>query len=81
MKKMISLVLAVLMIAAMLTGCGSADSSDGILAVVTGPEPDTIDPALNSAVDGGTIIVISNIVFFAAACKNANYHQTRKGQS
>lgn len=27
------------------------------LAVVVGPEPDTIDPALNSAVDGGTYIV------------------------
>ncbi len=27
------------------------------LAVVVGPEPDTIDPALNSAVDGGTLIV------------------------
>lgn len=27
------------------------------LAVVVGPEPDTIDPALNSSVDGGTTIV------------------------
>lgn len=27
------------------------------LAVVVGPEPDTIDPALNSTVDGGTMIV------------------------
>lgn len=34
-------------------------TSDGAseLAVVVGPEPDTIDPALNSTVDGGTYIV------------------------
>lgn len=30
---------------------------NGELSVVVGPEPDTIDPALNSAVDGGTYIV------------------------
>lgn len=30
-------------------------SADTPLAVVVGPEPDTIDPALNSAVDGGTL--------------------------
>ncbi len=36
-----------------------ADSGDAAteLAVVVGPEPDTIDPALNSTVDGGTYIV------------------------
>ena len=58
-RKLACLVLAVvLIVSAMLTGCGNAGSADSsTLAVVTGPEPDTIDPALNSAVDGGTIIV------------------------
>lgn len=59
-RKLACLVLAVvLLVSTMLTGCGdSKDSAESsTLAVVTGPEPDTIDPALNSAVDGGTIIV------------------------
>lgn len=30
-------------------------TSGGSLSVVVGPEPDTIDPALNSSVDGGTL--------------------------
>jgi len=73
MKKLASLLLATVMaVSTMLVGCGNNDASNSgatdanvagntgttsELAVVTGPEPDTIDPALNSAVDGGTIIV------------------------
>ena len=33
------------------------DAAASELSVVVGPEPDTIDPALNSSVDGGTYIV------------------------
>lgn len=72
MKKLASLLLAtVVAVSTMLAGCGNNDASNSgadanvaesgenasVLSVVTGPEPDTIDPALNSAVDGGTIIV------------------------
>ena len=62
-KRTLSLLLVTVMaISTMLTGCGnsagaSASESGSTLAVVTGPEPDTIDPALNSSVDGGTMIV------------------------
>jgi len=42
-------------------GTGTGTGNDGVkvvetLAVNVGPDPDTIDPALNSAVDGGTMI-------------------------
>ena len=39
-----------------LVGCGGAPD-DGRLVVNVGPNPDTIDPALNSTVDGGIMIV------------------------
>lgn len=55
MKK-IALFLAVIMIFSMvLSGC-SLGGFNG-LAVNVGPEPDTIDPALNSAVDGATLLI------------------------
>lgn len=57
MKKLLSILLvAILALTCMvgLVGCGG--NSDG-LAICVGPEPDTIDPALNSAVDGATLIV------------------------
>lgn len=34
---------------------GNTPAGSTTLSVVVGPEPDTIDPALNSAVDGGTL--------------------------
>ena len=65
-----TLLAAVMAVSAVLTGCGndknagtgtdtnvSGESKAKELAVVVGPEPDTIDPALNSSVDGGTYIV------------------------
>lgn len=70
-KRKLALLLAgVLTVASVLTACGSKDggnqpaasgepaaSGNGTtLTVCVGPEPDTIDPALNSAVDGGTLI-------------------------
>lgn len=39
------------------TPAAGTNGSTSQLAVVTGPEPDTIDPALNSSVDGGTMII------------------------
>lgn len=70
-KRSLALLLAtVMVVSTALSGCGkkSGDSSNTsssteatteaaaeTLAVVVGPEPDTIDPALNSSVDGGTL--------------------------
>ena len=63
MKKRIALLLAVIMtVSVAFTGCGSAETatSEGKqLAVQIGPNPETIDPALNSAVDGGNMILHS----------------------
>lgn len=71
-KRMIALVLAAAMVASMvLAGCGgkseggddAAATGDGSaekqLAVQIGPDPETIDPALNSAVDGGNMLLYS----------------------
>ena len=66
-KRKLALLLACVMTAAsVLTACGGnkndAANSDApateatTLTVCVGPEPDTIDPALNSASDGGTLI-------------------------
>ncbi len=57
MKKILSASLA----AAMMLGCmatlSSCGTSDGGMVLNVGAYPDTVDPALNSAVDGGTYIV------------------------
>jgi peptide/nickel transport system substrate-binding protein/oligopeptide transport system substrate-binding protein len=68
-KKVISLVLVAAM-ALGLAACGSSSSDDATesgnststssekeLRVQVGPNPETIDPALNSAVDGGNVII------------------------
>ena len=64
MKKILSLVLVVVMVAALVVGCGNKDAdtnkegnAEKQLAVQIGPNPETIDPALNSAVDGGNMIL------------------------
>ena len=65
-KKMLALVLAVTMIASSLVACGSKETADTgntdaaaekQLVVQVGPDPETIDPALNSASDGGCMIL------------------------
>ena len=82
MKKLFSLLLAVLMLSACLVGCVQSGNTPGNnsettpggdpgptpgepaggvaqeLTVCTGPDPETIDPALNSSVDGA--IMLSN---------------------
>lgn len=56
MKKILVLIMTSLMMLLVVTGCGSAPKTE-VLPIMVGPNPDTIDPALNSAVDGGTIII------------------------
>lgn len=43
--------------AIVLPACGSSAKGPKQLAVCVGPEPDTIDPALNSSVDGATLVI------------------------
>lgn len=65
MKRTISLLLAVVLLFTLaLSGCANAGKSDGgkQLTASLGPNPETIDPALNSAVDGG------NMLLFAFDC-------------
>ena len=65
-KKMLALVLAVTMIASSLVACGGKETAntgntdvaaEKQLVVQVGPDPETIDPALNSASDGGCMIL------------------------
>ena len=65
-KKMLALVLAVTMAASCLVACGGKETADTgnadaaaekQLVVQVGPDPETIDPALNSASDGGCMIL------------------------
>ncbi len=61
-KKFATTLSLVLVVSTALTGCNSTGgdtSSDGdgnVLNVCVGPEPETIDPAKNTAVDGATLI-------------------------
>lgn len=67
-KKMLALALVVAMLATSLIGCGGSSDEDTTagaetgaatkdLVVEIGPDPETIDPALNSASDGGNMIL------------------------
>ncbi len=58
MKKILSVLLAVLMLAMCFASCTKPEDKDtSTLDVCLASEPDTLDPALNSAVDGATMIV------------------------
>ncbi|MGE4272699.1 MAG: ABC transporter substrate-binding protein [Desulfitobacterium sp.] len=65
MKRKTALFVVVVMLAmTLLTACGQGAATKpaetgklDTLAVNVGPDPDTIDPALNSAVDGATMII------------------------
>ncbi|HOQ75261.1 MAG TPA: peptide ABC transporter substrate-binding protein [Thermoclostridium sp.] len=58
MKRRIALLTAIVMVFVMvLSACGGTAGGGGTLPVNVGSDPDTIDPALNSAVDGATLII------------------------
>lgn len=65
MKKSLALLLALGMLLTMgFSGCSKSDKSSSSvspkqLVAEIGPNPETIDPALNSAVDGGNMILFS----------------------
>ncbi len=58
-KKMLALLLVVAMLATGLVACGGdeAKEAENQLVVQIGSDPETIDPALNSASDGGNMIL------------------------
>jgi len=64
MKKKVALLLSVIMVlgSLSLTACGTNNvTAEGKeLAVQIGPDPETIDPALNSSVDGGNMILYTH---------------------
>ena len=56
MKKLIAMLLALVMVLS-LAACGAKTGAAGTsISVCLASEPDTIDPALNSAVDGATLV-------------------------
>lgn len=68
MKRTLSLVFALVMALSLLAGCGSKSNTSGGTTATTGtkqlvaeigPNPETIDPALNSAVDGGNMLILA----------------------
>ena len=56
MKKTLAMILAVAMAFAMVTPAVAAEAEASSIAVCIASEPDTLDPALNSAVDGATLV-------------------------
>lgn len=56
MRKIALLIAMILTLGLLATACTGVKSTEE-LVVCIGPEPDTIDPALNSAVDGGTLLI------------------------
>ncbi|MBO6260008.1 MAG: peptide ABC transporter substrate-binding protein [Lachnospiraceae bacterium] len=60
-KRFLAMALTGVMAVTALTACestpGGSSSADSSINVCIGSEPDTIDPALNSAVDGATLLV------------------------
>ena len=55
MKKLAALLLAIAMMVTC-TLCAVAEDGKTYMAVCIASEPDTLDPALNSAVDGATMV-------------------------
>lgn len=61
-RRLFALVIAIIMVCTMFAGCGKKADDGKILTIQIGPNPETIDPAINSAVDGG------NMLLFAFDC-------------
>ena len=59
-KRLIAVILAVVMCLsamALLSSCGNSKKDDAGITAQIGPNPETLDPALNSAVDGGNMLI------------------------
>ena len=78
-KKLVALLLAVALCVTALAGCGgnTAGNSKTDFAVNVGPEPNSIDPAMNTAVDGATMIITA----FEGLTKLDKEHQVQLAQA
>jgi len=57
-KKLIALIMAIIMVLAVVASCGDKKTEEvSQFTVQIGPQPETLDPALNSAVDGGNMLI------------------------
>ena len=59
-KRLIAAILAVVMCLsamALLSSCGNSKKDDDGITVQIGPNSETLDPALNSSVDGGNMLI------------------------
>ena len=59
-KRLIAAILAVVMCLsamALLSSCGNSKKDDAGITVQIGPNTETLDPALNSTVDGGNMLI------------------------
>ena len=57
MKKLIPMLAILLALCMILPACSGGSGGEKILTVQVGPDPETLDPALNSAVDGGNMLL------------------------
>lgn len=57
MKKILSLLLVVVMVGTLFAACGNAAPQGSLITINLAEEPKTIDPTMNSSVDGGTYIL------------------------
>ena len=57
MKKLIPMLAILLALCMILPACSGGASGGKVLTVQVGPDPETLDPALNSAVDGGNMLL------------------------
>lgn len=55
-KKLLAMLLMACMLATVFAGCGGTKSAKDTITVIDGGEPETMDPGLNSSVDGSTKI-------------------------
>lgn len=71
MKKLTALLLAIAMMVTC-TLCAVAEDGKTYMAVCIASEPDTLDPALNSAVDGATMVahLFAGLSTWAASWKS-----------
>ena len=56
-KRIVSLFLALVLALSAVAVLGSCKKSEKGITVQIGPNPETLDPALNSAVDGGNMLI------------------------